>query len=111
MAMGGLRWPERGSHKIYQDSGQGREFKRGLVEGQLTAEDISTIPECFHSVLNYMERKRAESGEMIRAAGYKLIPWAGLMQPISTSAVTGGYSSGQEQGQERGEGNRSCMQL
>ena len=37
--MGGVLWPESGGHSIYQDSEQGREFRRRLVEGRLTAED------------------------------------------------------------------------
>ena len=41
---GGVLWPEDGGHSIYQDSEQGREFRRRLVEGELTAEDIGTIP-------------------------------------------------------------------
>ena len=50
-AMGGVLWPESGGHMIYQDSDQGRAFRRRVVEGQLTEEDISTIPECFHRIM------------------------------------------------------------
>jgi ribonuclease HI len=79
-AMGGVLWPESGGHMIYQDSDQGRAFRRRVVEGQLTEEDISTIPECFHRMLKYLERKQAVGGSKITAEDYSE---AGLMQPIS----------------------------
>ena len=47
--MDGVLWPESGGHSIYQDSEQGRGFRRRLVDGGLTAEDIGTIPECFRA--------------------------------------------------------------
>ena len=47
LPMGGVLWPESGGHSTYQDSDQGRDFRRRLVEGSLTAEDTSTILECF----------------------------------------------------------------
>ena len=53
--MGGVLWPECGAHLIYQDNDQGRAFKKRLVEGQLTTEDTSTIPVCFHRMLKYLE--------------------------------------------------------
>ena len=56
--MGGVLWPEDGGHSIYQDSEQGREFRRRLVEGRLTQEDTDTIPECFHRMLKHLERKK-----------------------------------------------------
>ena len=35
-SMGGVLWPESGGHSIYQDSEQGREFRRRLVDGGFT---------------------------------------------------------------------------
>ena len=67
-------------HEIYQDNDQGRAFKKRLVEGQLTAEDTSTIPVCFHRMLKYLERDQAVGGSKIPAGDYSE---AGLMQPIS----------------------------
>ena len=64
---------------IYQDSDQGRAFRRRVVEGQLTEEDTSTIPKCFHRMLEYSERKQAMGGSKITAEDYNE---AGLMQPI-----------------------------
>ena len=78
-AMGGVLWPESGGHMIYQDSDQGRAFRRRVVEGQLTEGDISTIPECFHRMLKYLERKQAVGGSKITIGDYSE---AGLMQPI-----------------------------
>ena len=62
-AMGGVLWPEDGGHLIYQDSDQGRAFRRRVVEGQLTEEDISTIPECFHRMLEILGEEAGSGGE------------------------------------------------
>ena len=59
--MGGVLWPEGGGHSIYQDSEQGREFRRRLVEGSLTQGDTDTIPACFHRMLKHLERKKQEA--------------------------------------------------
>ena len=66
-AMCGVLWPESGGHMIYQDSDQGRAFRRRVIGGQLTAEDTSTIPVCFHRMLKYLERKKAVGGSKITA--------------------------------------------
>ena len=79
--MGGVLWQESGGHSIYQDSEQGREFRRRLVEGKLTAEDTSTIPECFHRMLKHLERKKTVGGELITEEDYGE---AGLLKPISS---------------------------
>ena len=79
-AMGGVLWPESGGHMIYQDSDQDRAFRRRRVGGQLTEEDISTIPKCFHRMLKYLERKQAVGGNMITAEDYSK---AGPMQSTS----------------------------
>ena len=78
--MGGVVWPESGGHSIYQDSERGREFRKRLVGGCLTAEDTSTIPECFHRMLKHLERKRAVGGDLITEEDYSE---AGLLQPIT----------------------------
>ena len=65
---------------IYQDNGQGRAFRRRVVGGQLSEEDISTIPRCFHRMLKYSERKQAVGGSKVTVEDYNE---AGLMQPIS----------------------------
>ena len=74
--MGGVFWPESGGHIIYQDNDQGRAFRRRVVEGQLTEDDIITIPECFHGMQKYLERKHAVGGDKITAEDYSE---AGLM--------------------------------
>ena len=51
--MGGVLWPESGGHSIYQDNERGKEFKRRLVKGRLTAEDTDTTPECVHRMLKH----------------------------------------------------------
>ena len=79
-AMGGMMWPESGGHMIYQDSDQGRAFRRRRVEGQLIKEDASTIPKCFHMMLMYLERRQAVGGNKMTSEDYSE---AGLMQPIS----------------------------
>ena len=79
--MGRVLWPESGGHSIYQDSERGREFRRRLVEGKLSTEDISTIPECFHRMLKHLERKKTVSGDEIAAEDYSE---AGLLKPISS---------------------------
>ena len=65
---------------IYQDNGQGRAFRRRVVGGQLSEEDISTIPRCFHRMPKYSERKQAVGGSKVTVEDYNE---AGLMQPIS----------------------------
>ena len=77
--VGGVLWPESGGHSTYQDSEQGREFRRRLVEGILTSEDISTVPECFHRMLKHLERKKTDDGSLITAEDYSE---AGLLKPI-----------------------------
>ena len=67
-AMGGVLWPESGGHMIYQDSDQGRAFRRRRVEGQLTDQDTITIPGCFHKMLKYLERKQTVGGSKITTA-------------------------------------------
>jgi hypothetical protein len=52
-AMGGVLRPGSGGHMIYQDSDRGRASRKRVVEGQLTEEDTSTIPKCFHRMLKY----------------------------------------------------------
>ena len=79
--MDGVLWPESGGHSIYQDSDQGRDFRRRLVGGGPTAKDISTIPECFHRRLEYMEREKAVGGSLVTAEDYSE---AGLLKPISS---------------------------
>ena len=64
----------------YQDSDEGRVFRRRMVEGQLTEEDVNTIPECFHMMLKYLERKQAMGGSKMTAGNYSE---ASLVQPIS----------------------------
>ena len=59
--MGGVMWPEDGGHIIYQDSEQGRDFRRRLVEERLTQEDTDTVPGCFRRMLKTLERKKTAS--------------------------------------------------
>lgn len=72
----GDRW-----HLIARDDEVGRAFRRRVVEGVLTAEDLRTIPECFHRMLPYLRRKeskllarRVEEGDYDRC---------GLMRALS----------------------------
>ena len=92
--MGGVLWPESGGHIIYQDSDQGRDFRRRLVEGSLTVEDTSmrTIPERFHKMLKYLERKKAVGGSLITAEDYSE---AGLLKPIRSEQSGVGAVLGQ----------------
>ena len=79
-ATGRVLWSESAGHMIYQESDQCRAFRRGRVESQLTEEDASTIPKCFHGMLKYLARKQAVGGSKIAADDCSE---AGLMQPIS----------------------------
>ena len=80
-SMGGVLWLESGGHSIYQDSEQGREFRKRLVEGKLTAEDTNTIPECFHRMLKHLERKKTVRGDLITSEDHSE---AGLLKPITS---------------------------
>ena len=102
--MGGVLWPESGGHSVYQDSEQGREFRRRLVEGRLTAEDTSTIPECFHRMLKHLERKKTVGGDLITAEDYSE---TGLLKPISSQKWMQFWAG---QGQASEEGSQRCMQ-
>ena len=102
--MGGVLWPESGGHGIYRDSEHGRDFRRRLVDGGLTAEDIGTIPEWFHRMLKHLEREKTADGVLIIAEEYSE---AGCLSP---SAARSGHSSGPGQGLAREEGSQSCMQ-
>ena len=79
--MGGVMWPESGGHSIYQDNEQGREFRKSLIEERLTQEDTVTIPECFHMVLKYLERKKTASADVVAAKAYSE---TGLLKPTSS---------------------------
>ena len=50
------------------------------MEGRLTAEDTSTIPECSHRMLKHLERKKTVDGCLVTAEDYSE---AGLLKPIS----------------------------
>ena len=78
--MGGVLWPDDGGHSIYQDSEQGREFRRRLVGGRLAQEDTDTIPECFHGTLKHLERKKTTGGGLITTEHHSD---AGLFEPNS----------------------------
>ena len=72
-----------GGHSIYQDNDQGRDFRRRLTEGSLTAEDTSTIPEYFHRMLKYLERKTTVGGSLVTAEDYNE---AGLLKPTTATS-------------------------
>ena len=78
--MGGVLWPESGGHNVYQDRERGREFRRRLVEGRLTAEDTNIIPECFHRMLKHLEKKKTAGGDLTTEESYSE---AGLLKSIS----------------------------
>ena len=79
--MGGVLWPKSGGHSIYQDNERGREFRRGLLEGRLTAEGTNTISECFDRMLKPLERKKTVGGDLLTKESYSE---AGLLKPISS---------------------------
>ena len=51
------------------------------MEGRLTQEDTDTIPECFHMMLKYLQRKKTTSGDLITTEHYS---GAGLLEPIGS---------------------------
>ena len=66
---------------MYQDSKQGKEFRRRLVEGRLTSEDTITILECFHRMSKHLERKKTADGRLFTAESYSE---TGLLKPIGS---------------------------
>ena len=46
MALGGLLWPEKGGHLIYQDSEQERKFRRRLVDKAVLIQSLDGKDQC-----------------------------------------------------------------